>query len=167
MIGALTHYPSRLGALRATPPGVSGDAQRICVLLGDVALHWIASATGQARIADPLITLYRLYEQCREEHWDGENAEAIPLAAVVEAQQLITLLPSSVPAPELLPEPTGSIALEWYKRRDHVYVLSVYGKKTIEFAGLLGRGNEVHGRVNFEESLPPMIQDHLREFFRG
>lgn len=165
MIATLAHFPSGLGALGATSTGVSGDAQRICSLLGDIASHWIESATGQARIADPLISLYRLHEQCREENWDGENAQPIPLSAVVEAQKLLTLLPSSIPAPELLPEPTGSIALEWYQRRDHVYVLGVYGKKTLEFAGLLGRGNEIHGRLNFEDSLPPIIQDHLRRFF--
>lgn len=165
-VGVLSHYSSRIGALNITHPGVSVDAQRICNILGDVALHWIASATGQARIADPLLYLYQLYERCQGKGWDGEDAEAIPFAAVGEAEKLLNVLPSSIPAPEILPEPTGSIALEWYQRRDRVYVLSVSGKKGIEFAGLLGRGNEIHGRVNFEDSLPPMIQDHLREFFR-
>jgi hypothetical protein len=156
-----------MGALgRYSHPGVSVDAQRICNILGDLALHWIGSATGQARIAEPLAALYQLYERCQVQDWDGEDAEAISFEALIEAEKLLRLLPSSIPMPEFLPEPTGSIAFEWYRGRNHVYVLSIAGKKAIEFAGLLGQGNEIHGRTNFEDSLPPAIQAQLREFFR-
>ena len=146
--------------------GVSVDAQRICNILGDLALHWIGSATGQARMAEPMVALYELYQRCRVEDWNGEDAEAISFEALAEAEKLLSLLPSSIPTPELLPEPTGSIAFEWYQGRNRVYVLSTSGKKAIEFAGLFGYGNEIHGKTNFEDALPPVIQDQLREFFK-
>ncbi len=165
-ISVLGHYSSSVGIPTVTYRGVSVDAQRICNMFNDLALHWTTSATGQARITDPLIALYQLYERCQVENWDGEGAEVISFEALAEAEKLLSLLPSSIPTPEFLPESTGSIALEWYQGRNRIYVLSISGKKTIEFAGLFGYGNEIHGRINFEDSLPPMIQDHLRDFFR-
>lgn len=165
-ITALGRCASSPATLRITHPGVSVDAQRICHLLGDLALHWIGSATGQTRFGEPLMALNQIYQRCQMEDWDGEDAEPISLEALIEAEKLFGFLPSSIPAPEFLPEATGSIAFEWYRGRNNVYVLSVSGQKTIEFAGLFGYGNELHGKVNFEDSLPSMIRDHLQEFFK-
>jgi hypothetical protein len=147
-------------------PGVSVDAQRICSIFGNLASHWIGSATGQARVAEPMAALFQLYQRCHVEDWNGEDADAISFEALEEASKLLGLLPSSIPTPEFLPEPTGAIAFEWYQGRNRVYLLSISGKKTIEFARLLGYGNEIHGKTNFEDSLPQVIQDQLREFFR-
>ena len=151
---------------RYCPTGVSIDAQRISNILGSLTSHWIGSATGQARIADPVAALFDLYGRCRVNDWDGEGADAISFEALAEASQLISLLPSSIPTPEFLPEPSGAIAFEWYQGRNRVYVLSISGKKKIEFAGLLGYGNEIHGKANFEGCLPSIIQNQLREFFK-
>ena len=147
-------------------PGVSPDALRISGIFGKLASHWLGSATGQSRIAEPTAALIELYQRCRVADWNGEDADAITIEVLVEAKKLLDLLPSSIPTPEFLPEPTGAIAFEWYQGRNRVYVLSVSGNKTIEFAGLLGLGNEIHGKANFEESLPQIIQGQLREFFR-
>lgn len=165
-ISALGHYSSGAAALRATYPGVSGDARKIRDMLGNLALHWIGSATGQMRFGEPLLALYQLYKRCQADDWDGEDGEAISLDTLMEAEKLLGSLPSSVPMPEFLPEATGAIAFEWYRGRDRVFVISVSGAKTIEFAGLFGHGNELHGKTNFEDSLPSIIQGHLREFFR-
>ena len=165
-ISAFGPYASGAAALGSTYPGVSIDAQKICHMLGDLAVHWIGSATGQTRFGEPLLALFQLYQRCRAEDWNGEGGKAISLETLMEAQKLLSLLPLSLPTPEFLPEATGAIAFEWYRGRNRVYVLSVSGAKTIEFAGLFGHGSELHGKANFEDSLPPIIQEHLREFFR-
>lgn len=165
-ISAFRPYASGAAAVGTTHPGVSVDAQRICHMLGNVAVHWIGSATGQTRFGEPLLALIQLYQRCQAGDWDGEGGEAISIETLVEGQKLLSLLPLSLPTPDFLPEATGAIAFEWYRGRDRVYVLSVSGAKTIEFAGLFGHGNELHGKVNFEDSLPSIIREHLREFFR-
>lgn len=167
-IGAAVPYATSLFSWKPLmQPGVSDAAQIICRLLGATATHRITSATGQARIAEPVASIYDLYERCGTPNWDGDGAAAISSDAVDEAEQLIYLIPSSIPIPEFVPEPTGGIALEWYQGRDRLYLLSVSGAKSIEFAALMGRGNEFHGRVNFEGSLPVIVLDHLKLFFRG
>lgn len=167
-IGAIAQYSPRLHSRwPALQSGVSDAAEIICKLIGATTAHLVTSATGQTRIADPVASLYDLYEQCAQANWDGEGAKGISYDAVEEAEQLIYLLPSYVPIPEFVPEPTGAIALEWYQGRDRVYLLSVDGTNSLQFAALLGRGNELHGRVNFQDGLPAMILDHLKVFFRG
>jgi hypothetical protein len=153
-------------ALGTAYPGVSLDAQRIRGKLADVALHWVGSAAGQICFGEPLLALIQLFQRCQEPNWDREGADPISLGTILEAQKLLSLLPSSIPTPEVLPESTGAIAFEWYRGRNRVYVISVSGKKTIEYAGLFGLGNEFHGKANFEDCLPSIIQDHLQEFYR-
>jgi len=110
--------------------------------------------------------LHQLFKRCQAADWDGEGGAEISLDTLMEAEKLLGLLPSSVPAPEFLPEAMGTIAFEWYRGPSRVYVVSVSGAKTIEFAGLFGHGNELHGKTNFEDALPSIVQGHLREFFR-
>lgn len=163
---AVTQYPTGARCWSSRQSGVSDAALKIHEILGKTTLHLVSSATGQARIGDPISALYDLYEQCHTQNWDGEGAEPILFDAVEEAEQLLYLLPSSIPTPEFVPEPTGAIAFEWYQGRDRVYLLSVDGTQSIQFAALMGQGNELHGRTNFVGTLPPMILHHLRLFFR-
>jgi hypothetical protein len=165
-MSALARYAAGPMAFGSAYPGVSVDAQRIYDMLGRVAQHWVGSATGQICFAEPLMALNQIYQRCQASNWDGEGADPILLETVLEAHKLFSLLPSSVPTPELLPESTGAIAFEWYRGRNRVYVISVCGRKSIEFAGLYGLGNEVHGKVNFEDCLPVAIQDHLQELYK-
>lgn len=141
-------------------PGFSSDASRLSENVNRFAISFLDSATGQRRILEPLEKLAQLQIRCSKENWDSEGASAIPPAAFYEAEMLLSALPSYLLEPEILPEPVGAIAFEWYRGKERVFVFSVSGRKSIEFAGLLGHGNEVHGRVNFEGFLPNrLLQD--------
>lgn len=155
-----------VGALFAVPPGVSEEALQVARRLSRLAQGILQSATGQSRIGDPASELVDVMGQCAIDDWDGQGASAIPVSAFHEAWLILCLLPSSIPVPKVLPEPTGAIALEWYRDRDHVFILSVSGAKTIEYAALFGPGDEGHGRVNFEQSLPERLLRDLLAFLR-
>jgi len=158
-------YFSCLSALVPIQPGVSDAALKISQILTKTAVELIRSATGQARIADPLSSLDRLFEECSAENWDGEGAAAIPYQAFEEAERLVYALPVFVPPPDVLPEPIGAVAFEWYRNQRYTYVLSVKGNHSVEFAGLFGPGDEIHGKANFDGCLPAMVAEHLRTFF--
>lgn len=157
-------FPS--GSWKADQPGVSDAAKRISEILHTAVRGYVVSATGQARISDPIAGLDQLYMECEQENWDGEGAKAISPNVLEEAQMLLLVLPSTIPVPEFVPERSGRIAFEWYRSPDRVYLLSTGGNRELEFAGLLGRGNEIHGKCNFAGALPGMIADHLKAFFR-
>jgi len=159
-----SYFPS--GAWKSDQPGVSDAAKRISEILQTAVRGFVVSATGQARIADPMAGLVELYTECGQENWDGEGAKAISPSVLEEALMLLLILPSTIPVPEFVPERSGRIAFEWYQSPDRVYLLSTGGNRELEFAGLLGRGNEMHGKCNFAGALPGMIADHLKAFFR-
>jgi len=152
------------GALGALPPGVSDEALQVARRVSALAQGILQSATGQRRLGDPASELADLMERCTINDWDGQGASAIPASAFHEAWLILCLLPSSVPVPNVLPEPTGAIAFEWYRDRDRVFILSVSGVKTIEYAALFGPGDENHGRANFEQSLPQRLLRDLLDF---
>jgi hypothetical protein len=105
--------------------------------------------------------LYRIYRECSESDWDNDGANPINEQTFLEAIMLLDQLPSELPLPEIIPEPTGNIALEWYKGKRHVYVISVGGKSTIEYAGLFGRHSKTYGAEYFSAELPSLIISHI------
>lgn len=159
---ALNVFPA--GITNSSSGGASGDAETLSEKYARVALDLLRSATGQARIGDSLASLDAMYRDCSVQNWDGEGAMPITLRTLREAEQLCGLLPSWVPVPEFLPEPPGAVALEWYRGKGRSYILSVSGRGYIEYAGLFGAGNELHGRVVFEDALPVEVIEQLRRF---
>ena len=75
------------------------------------------------------------------------------------------MLPSDLPLPDALPEPLGSIAFEWYKAKDKVFVASVSGKGIVEYAGLYGIGNRDYGTARIENTFPKIVSHHIRRLF--
>ena len=108
--------------------------------------------------------LWTLYNETFQPDWDGYGAAAIPAEAFEEAWRLLELLPSSIPIPEILPEPDGEIGLEWYRNNRFVFVVSVSGKHRINYAGIFG-DNKTHGTEYFGESLPPVLMENLKRLY--
>ncbi len=109
-------------------------------------------------------TLTKLYGECSQADWDGYGAHAITENAYVEAQRLIDALPSWLPTPEIVAEPSGEIGFEWYKEKGQVFALSVGGRHRITYAGIFTGGKE-HGSVYFQETMPLVILQHLRKLY--
>jgi hypothetical protein len=109
-----------------------------------------------------LTVLKEVFKDCSEPNWDGSNAISISYGAYCEAEKLLTLLPLSLSMPEIVPEPTGEIGLEWYKDKQFVFVISVGGNNIITYAGIFGEGNKTHGTEVFTESIPPTILRNIR-----
>jgi hypothetical protein len=61
------------------------------------------------RVADPL----EGYEQYQTTNWDGEGAEPITAGTLAYARRVVSVLPTSLGAPDIAPAADGSIALEW------------------------------------------------------
>jgi len=138
--------------------GVSSDADRLGHILGMLVSQSAQSATAQRWIDGPLESLIEISKDCATANWNGEGALAIGEPALNEACDLLTLLPSSIPSPTIFAEPTGGIAFEWYKSPTKILILSVNGTRCIQFAALLGDGDEAHGKTNFSGSLPRAAQ---------
>lgn len=117
------------------------------------------------RLSETLKALQEVYKQYSEEDWDGYGAAPISIDAYSEAARLVKMLPSSVPLPDIMPEPSGEIALEWYKGKKFVFVISLSGNNIISYAGLFGENSKTYGTENFGGSLPKSILESIHRIF--
>jgi hypothetical protein len=141
--------------------GISDESSALQDSIKKIQHQYWSTASGQqvSRIRSYLMDVFL---DCRTPDWDGYSAEPITEKAYFEAAKLLELLPLYLPLPEIVPEPTGDIALEWHRDHQFTFILSVNGNNTITYAGIFGPGNEIHGTENFTESIPRIIIDNIQ-----
>jgi hypothetical protein len=118
------------------------------------------------RLHEVLQSLDEAFRECSEEDWDGYGSLPITEEVYLEAKKLIRSLPLAyfMPMPEIVPEPDGSIGIEWSMGNRLIFVASVRGKNEIVYAGLFGM-NRAHGIEYFGDYLPPAIIANLRRMY--
>jgi hypothetical protein len=88
-----------------------------------------------------------------------ESGETVSKRTKDAANTLLTLL-SAHPTPEVSVE-SGEIALEWYKDRHHVAVLSV-DESHIRWAAMVGADNPISGAQAFTGEIPAEALDAIK-----
>lgn len=106
--------------------------------------------------------VFRVYHECSERDWDSYDGIPISDKTFLEATEIIRLLPQYLPLPEVMPEPTGEIAFEWYKGRKNVFVISVGGRQRISYAGLFGSHSQTHGVEYFSDRFPRSVINNIQ-----
>lgn len=144
--------------------GVSDESNSLQDSIKDILSRHSETASGQ-RISQIRCALLEMFLDCRKPNWDGYDAKPISEKTYFEAAKLLERLPSDLPPPEIVPEPTGDIAFEWYKENQYTFVISVSGVNAIAYAGIFGPGNEIHGTENFTESIPRIIIENIQRLF--
>jgi hypothetical protein len=141
--------------------GRGQEATNIERLLEDIFEH--AKQSGPFQLTGE--SLLAVYKENSEEDWDGEGARPVTRDAYLEAKEFLKLLPTVFPTPDIVPEPTAEIAMEWYKDRDRVFVISFGGNGVITFAGMFGHNATLHGTESFEDFIPPIVIEGIRRLF--
>lgn len=104
--------------------------------------------------------------ECGEANWDGHGARPITANALKRAKTLASVLfilvPSGIPAPDVVPERDGDVALSWTRDRHRHLSVSISEDGVVNFAGILSRGVERHGSETFDGSDPSVLQDIAR-----
>lgn len=145
--------------------GVSPASSELLQFYATAIAHLIKPANRAIPLERLLRALDEVYERCSDDRWDGYDALPITEAVYRQAQTIIMLLPLSYPLPEILPEPTGEIAFEWYRGPRRVLVISVGEADLVTYAGLFGP-NKVSGVEQFSLSLPKAIIESLARVYR-
>jgi len=140
-------------------------AATLCTIFRYVPSHISDQLFKDRRLDEMISTLYDLLVDYSLPNWDGYEAKPISRSVHDDAVRFIKMLPSDLPLPDALPEPLGSIAFEWYKAKDKVFVASVSGKGIVEYAGLYGIGNRDYGTARIENTFPKIVSHHIRRLF--
>lgn len=126
--------------------------------------HFTLAATGQRREERLNAPLEALSASIAEPFKYPEESEQASVNTIREAAQFLRVLSEGIPQPDITIEPNGAIAFEWYKDEKNVFLISANGTGSLEYAALLGPGNEMHGRVNFTGDFPVQLHSLLSAF---
>jgi hypothetical protein len=99
----------------------------------------------------------------QKSNWDGYGAQPISEAACNDAKRFLTMLPEAVPIPEIVPEPDGNIALEWYISKYEHFFISFSGNGVVTFVGMFGKLVRSKGIEYFFASIPLRILHEIRQ----
>ena len=102
--------------------------------------------------------------ECSIEDWDGYGALPIQEQAVLEAERFITFMPAFMPDPEIAPEPSGDIGLQWSFGENRILTVSFEGRDIITYAAILGSSERTKcGKEKFNNSIPQVILKGIEE----
>ena len=152
----------------STSPGVSEESEKLRKQDDETQKLQLqrASETSVSRIHEARGTLQDLNQNYRIADWDGRGALPIPNAAIIEAERIIAQLPEGYPMPDIFPETTGEVGLEWYVNPYRVLLLSLAGDGYIYFAGLYGFKNADHGSKPLATQLNKKIISLLEDVYK-
>lgn len=141
--------------------GVSEEAERLGGLMNKLRLHFLDTATGEnsLEVFDRLEAALAEYGVADR---DGYGGAPIDRAAFERAWRIAVSLPDTLPAPDVVVEPDGDVALEWCSGRRRVFALSLDADSQIRYAGVFGTSS-VDGKEYFAGTLPREI---LRQISR-
>jgi len=150
--------------LMSGQPGVSNDSDVIRDLINKLDEHNARAHFKLNRSHANDNALQEVFGECAFDNWDGYGAQAINEVVFEEVRKIFDGLPSSIPVPEVAPEPSGALSLEWYKDPRNVFSISIAGNNSIVFAGLFGY-DEVHGTTYYSETLPKIIVQNIKRVY--
>lgn len=108
--------------------------------------------------------LVDIYKECSVDDWDSYGALPLKEAAFFEAKKFISDMPSWLPIPEVVPEPSGDIGFQWDFGKDKVLVASLSGENIVVYASILGAAERRrNGSDLFNDTIPNEIINGLVE----
>lgn len=167
MTAAAISTSGHLGLGHSSGSAMSGTAEYIRSIFSDLKRHRSRTAVAQSTEIETLNKLDALYSDYRVENWGGDDEAPVSFGALLDAKKLIELLPTKYRSPDLIPEPTGAIALEWRYSRFRLLIISLSGNGRIEYAGFKGEQTQFHGALPFAGVFPELIYLHLNDVSRG
>jgi hypothetical protein len=108
--------------------------------------------------------VYELAMDCCQDNWDGECARRISPEAVQAARRFIHALPGAYPPPQVLADPDGWLAFEWYAAPGRSLFVSVDPDYQVHYAAESGASRQ-HGRCPFFGEFPQEIAQELSRLY--
>jgi hypothetical protein len=143
--------------------GVSEESRKIRALVTRISSQQriLASFAWKDSLLDEIS---QVSQSCEEQGWDGYDAEPISNESAIRAAQLIELLPNSIQTPNVVPEPSGHISLEWRTDDQKDFSLGVSGQNLV-YAGIFGGSSKAYGEERFARVLPRTVLEILTSYF--
>lgn len=149
----------------SSSPGSSDASATILRLLE--ATKSAARAPAGTLQSQAYVNLARVARECAQENWDGYGAKAISQAACDRVRAFLDDLPIWMPAPDIVPEADGELAIEWDLAPNRIFSVSIGESGPLHFAGLFGHEKERHGVEAFDGKISEEILRYINELLRS
>lgn len=123
-------------------------------------------AVSKTIFGQRLTELNEVFLECLDEGWDGYNARPLSIASYTDALNFLRLIPTNIYAPDIVPEPSGGIGLEWISSDTGRFVLSFDGSGTYAYAGIFKSGARVRGIEPMSNLFPRELKDFITRLYR-
>jgi len=145
-----------------TNTGVSKEATVLQEQYKITLTHlFVDNESIEGRLREGFYLLQEVAEEYNELNWDGYGALSVSENSLENAKNLVRILPTDIPLPEIEVDPDGEVSFDWYNDADDVFSVSIGETGKLAFAGMFGR-NEVHGVEHFYNEMPGAILFYLR-----
>lgn len=145
---------------QTSPPNIVGsDALFIFTQRSQIAEKQQESASSVIGALKDVIL--EILHECSTEGWDNYGAKPISSGVVHEIFKFVDLLPLDITMPDVVPEPSGDIGLQWQKSKGQILSLTITPEGVISYAYIFGP-NEGCGHLQFFDELPKMIANMLQ-----
>jgi len=156
--------PARNLGFASTASGASSAAIDLRHLSNQVTEDAFSGSTVSLTSGESLRRIAEAYEEAAVPNWDGYGAAPVSAAARAWAEFVVSLLPTTLPPPEVAPDPDGELTLEWYRGPGRVFAFSIRPDGRLSYAGMFGRATS-HGTEFLENELPRAITRNLARLF--
>jgi len=160
--------PSQIEYLRLilpTNPGVSPESETLTSIHDEFNYAVSRTSFGQ-RMLPPFCDLEEVFIECLDDGWDGYDARPLSIAAYTDALNFLRLIPTSFCAPDIVPEPSGGIGLEWISSDAGRFIISFDGSGTYAYAGIYNTGARARGIEPMSDSFPKEIKNFIARLFK-
>ena len=153
MTTAAFHYPM-VNLLGYASPS-SQDA--VLNFLRTASEHFESPASRHRR-KEAIDSVMDAYAESRQ------AGEVEPISELIckETIDFLRKLPSSLPVPQVVLEPNGDLALEWFVSNYCSFLVGFSGKGIMTYAGLFGRGQKTYGTELISEAIPSSVVENIR-----
>lgn len=153
MTTAAFHYPM-VNLLGYTSPS---SQDTVLSFLRTASEHFESPASRHKR-KEAIDSVMDAYAESRQ----AGEAEPISDLTCKETIDFLRKLPSSLPIPEVVLEPNGDLALEWFVSNYWSFLVGFSGKGIMTYAGLFGRGQKTYGTELISEAIPSSAVENIR-----
>lgn len=144
-------------------PSVSEESREIAKSLEEARKHNAESVTLGWKDA-LMSTVIDIQKDCSMADWDSYGAAPISEEVKNLCITSILQLPDNIQSPDIVPEPTGDLALEWYDDNKNVLSISIGQDKIIYVSSFVG-GYRYSGEEPIRDELPKPTIDLLSKYF--
>jgi hypothetical protein len=141
--------------------GFSEAANRLRQLVGDEIQYYLGPRAEWA-----ISGIEQILSESGNPETSPIEVTPVDVATARAAVAFSLLLPRSLPAPEIAPEPDGEISFDWLGPSEKIFSVSVDATGRLAYAGSFGPRSKVHGTEQLSSTCPPEIIRGISKTYR-